>query len=178
MGGEKAHWLLLPLLVLSCSGADEREDPTPRARQRDRTTAILAEMEQAPARTPEREPATAPQTMDRTTLTRQAIQAGMRRAGQAVMACYDRYRVPGRYMVTLEITNDGTPRKVRPTPASTHTYLKFRSGAGKGAAAQPEIQHNQHPDTTRCICEAVSSHARFPRSTGLPVTISYPFDLR
>jgi hypothetical protein len=178
MGGEKAHWLL-PLLVLSCSGADEREDPTPSARQRDRTTAILAEMERTPAqRTPAREPAPAPQTEERTTLTRQAIQAGMRRASQAVMACYDRYRVPGRYMVTLEITNDGTPRKVRPSPASTHTYLKFRSGAGEGAAAQPEIQHNQHPDTTRCVCEAVSSHARFPGSTGPPVTISYPFDLR
>jgi hypothetical protein len=94
------------------------------------------------------------------------------------MACYERYRVSGRYMVTLEIANDGTPSKVRPSSVGTHTYLKFKVGAGKGAAAQPQVQHNQHPETTRCVCEAVASHARFPRSNGQPVTISYPFDLR
>ena len=86
-----------------------------------------------------------------TTLSRQDIQAGMRRTSASAKACYDRFRVPGTYLVDVTVLGSGL------------------------ATAIPQ---GQTSETAQCLCSAVIGTARFPAFNGPAVTFTYPFILR
>jgi predicted Zn finger-like uncharacterized protein len=81
------------------------------------------------------------------------IQAGMKRVVGRVQSCYDKYRVPGLAMVKVTIGRAG--RIVNANVAGLF------SGTPTGS----------------CIKSAVRA-ARFPKFSGEPISIVYPFQLR
>jgi hypothetical protein len=87
------------------------------------------------------------------TLSRSQIVDGMRSVKPGVQACYDRYKVAGLASVQVRIGNSGRV-----------DYARVR-GLFKDTP------------TGRCVAAAVRG-ARFPRFTGEPITITYPFILR
>ena len=86
-------------------------------------------------------------------LSRSQIQAGMRRIKGRVQNCYDRFKVPGQANVKVKIGNTG----------------RVVSSVVKGIFAGTP--------TGACVLAAVRS-ARFPRFSGSPISITYPFVLR
>ncbi len=105
------------------------------------------------ARTRKRPTAAAPDPNLPKSLGRSDIQRGMQRIKGRVQACYDKFRVPG--MATAKVT---IGRKGRLTAA----VIKGRF------AATP---------TGACVRSAVMS-AKFPKFSGSPIKIQYPFVLR
>ena len=81
------------------------------------------------------------------------IQAGMRAIKGAVQRCYDRYKVPGLANVQVRIGRTGLVESAR----IRGIFSQTPTGACVAAAAR---------------------RARFPRFTGDPITITYPFILR
>lgn len=100
-----------------------------------------------------RSPAPRSSTAAPYSLSRAQIQASMRRMGKPVQRCYDRFKKPGMVKVMLQIATSG---------AVQSAVVKGRfAGSPTGA----------------CVRAAVLK-TRFPRFSGKPLTITYPFVLR
>lgn len=87
------------------------------------------------------------------TLSRSQIVDGMRSVKPGVQACYERYKVPGLATVQVMIGKSGRVDLARTRGLFSDT------------------------PTGQCVAAAVE-RARFPRFTGEPITITYPFVLR
>jgi len=87
------------------------------------------------------------------TLGRSQIQAGMRALKGAVQACYDRYKIPGLVNIQVRIGRTGVVQSAR--------IKGMFAGTPSGA----------------CVARA-ARQARFPRFSGNPITITYPFIMR
>jgi hypothetical protein len=130
--------------------------------ERDRSKQALARCESLSSRRPppvrysqrgaevfgEDDPGSPPRT-----LSRSQIMDGMRSVKPTVQACYERYKVPGLANVQVKIGNGGRVEKARTRGLFSDT------------------------PTGQCVAAAVRG-ARFPRFTGEPITITYPFILR
>ena len=86
-------------------------------------------------------------------LSMNQIRASMNRIKGLVQSCYDHYQVEGRANVKLIINNDGTP-------ANLAIRGKFFG-----------------TDTGACVLKAAKK-VRFPKFSGKPMTIKYPFLLQ
>jgi hypothetical protein len=88
------------------------------------------------------------------TLTREQVAAGMKRVMPAVRTCYRQHQQPG--MVTISATVNGSGR------VSQSTAVGGFAGTPSGA----------------CVEQAVRRYAVFPRFSGPPLTLKYPYMLR
>jgi len=149
--------ILTILGAVSCLVACAEPAP-PVERRTDETAKLLGKMERTDPSPRPSKPASPPQDAPPAHrgegLSREDIQQGMRAAAKAVQACYDRYKRPGMYAVTLTIATSGVPRDVKP-------------------GGTPPDQ-----ETAACVCAAVKATAHFPSYTGDEVTITYPFIFR
>jgi hypothetical protein len=91
------------------------------------------------------------ESLKRHSLAQREIQAAMFYTKSSVQACFDRFRVPGTYVVAIVAGADGVPSSVT------------------------AVGNVPDSASASCICAAVKAQARYPSFDGATISFSYPF---